>query len=285
MGAAPDIRVDHHVFSAFGGSRCEIAAAGDLGVDAVSAAVADVYAFEQRLSRFRPDSELSLLNAGGGKAMAISPLLEAVLRAAITAWELSDGLVDAAVLPALVAAGYDVSIEEVRRRDADGCARGTATRGACPVLPDALEIGDGWARVRPGCAVDLGGIGKGWLADRLAERLGDAAVSLGGDVRILGDGPEGRGWTVELCDGSRIVAGDAAVATSGTEGRRWGAGRHHLIDPRSGRPAATDVAAVSVVAADAASAETLAKAAAILGSVAGVAYAHERGAARVAVRR
>ena len=259
-----ETHVEHHRFTAFGGSACEVLAVG-LPADAVSAAVADVYAFEVRLSRFRPDSELSVLNARAGQRVAVSPLCEAVLRAALVAFDFSDGLVDAAVLPALLAAGYDATIADVVRRGSAGpTARRTTAALRTRPLPEALTVGAGWAMVMPGCAVDLGGVGKGWLADRLAERLGDAAVNLGGDIRVVGGGPRGDGWVVELCDGTRRPLRDAGVATSGVGGRRWHGG-HHLIDPRTGRPADSDLAAVTVVAGDALTAEVLAKTALLLG--------------------
>ena len=271
-----------HRFTAFGGARCEILAVG-ANDDELSMAVAEVYAFEARLTRFRDTSELSLLNAAAGRRVAVSPLLEALLRAASWAHERSDGLVDAAVLPALRAAGYDATIEVVRGRTGTAVAPAPGLRPV-PALPDALEIGDGWARVAPGCALDLGGVGKGWLADRIAERLEDAAVNLGGDLRAVGGGPSGEGWRVGLCDGAGLLVRDAGVATSGTAGRRWPGG-HHLVDPRTGRPAATDAAALSVVSADALTAEVLAKGAAIAGCDAGPGWARARGALHaVAVR-
>lgn len=275
--------LDVHRFTAFGGARCEILAC-DVAPAQVSACVAEVYAFEARLSRFRADSELSALNAAAGARRAVSPVLEELLRTALDAYARTDGLVNAAVLPALVAAGYDRSIEQVRRRDAAASPAVHAARtGPTAALPEVLQVGDGWARLAPGCAVDLGGVGKGWLADRLAERLGDAAVNLGGDLRASGGGPDGEGWTVGLCDGACLRLRDGGVATSGIEGRHWRDG-HHLVDPRTGRPATTDVAAVSVVAADAETAEALAKAAAMLGSAAAPRWLRDHGAARWAMR-
>lgn len=270
--------LDAHAFTAFGGARCEILAVGATAGE-LSAAVAEVYAFETRLTRFDPRSELSAFNAAAGARTAISPLLEELLRAALHADGLSGGLVNAAVLPALVAAGYDATIAVVRRRS------GPPPPPAAPLprLAEVLEVGQGWATLRAGHALDLGGVGKGWLADRLAERLGDAAVNLGGDLRALGAGPDGTGWCVGLCDGSALLVTDAGVATSGISGRRW-AGGHHLVDPRTGLPARTDVAAVSVVAADALTAEVLAKTAVISGPGAPAA-AWAGGAVRVAVLR
>ena len=273
--------LDAHVFTAFGGARCEIFVVG-AGADELSAAVAEVYAFEARLTRFDPRSELSAFNAAAGARTAISPLLEELLRAALHADRLSCGLVNAAVLPALVAAGYDRTIEAVRRRTVVAAA-GAPPAAPLPPLREVLEVGEGWARLQPDHAIDLGGVGKGWLADRLAERLDDAVINLGGDLRAVGGGPDGAGWCIGLCDGSALLATDAGAATSGTSGRRW-AGGHHLVDPRTGRPAQTDVAAVSVVAADALTAEVLAKTAAISGAD-GCAAAWAGGALRVAVIR
>jgi thiamine biosynthesis lipoprotein len=265
-----------HRFSAFGGARCELMVVGGSDAD-LSAAVAEVYAFETRLTRFDGRSELSLLNAAAGARTAVSPLLEELLRAALEAFGLSDGAVNAAVLPALVAAGYDRTIAAVRRRPVQG-----APSAAVPVPPldEVLEVGVGWARLRPGAAVDLGGVGKGWLADRLAERLENAVVNLGGDLRALGAGPQGEGWTVGLCDGSAVRVHDAGIATSGSAGRRWAQG-HHLVDPRTGRPAAGALDAVSVVAACALRAEVLAKLVAIRGLAEGIPLATARGAERI----
>jgi thiamine biosynthesis lipoprotein len=255
-------QTDVHTFTAFGGARCGILACG-VGPDELSACVAEVYAFERRLTRFDPSSELSHLNANAGQRVDVTPLLEALLRAALDAHARTDGLVNAAVLPALVAAGYDQTIEQVRRRDHH--VQMSTHAHPTPPLAMVLDVGTGWARLAPGCAIDLGGIGKGWLADRLAERLEDCVVNLGGDLRAVGGGPDGGGWPVALCDGAVVRLRDAGAATSGIEGRRWRGG-HHLVDPRTGVPAGTDIQAISVVAATAEWAEALAKGAALLGS-------------------
>jgi FAD:protein FMN transferase len=289
--------LEGHTFTAFGGSQCSILAC-DATPDELSACVAEVYAFEARLTRFRADSELSRFNAAAGRRVTVSPLLAELLRTALDAYALTDGLVNAAVLPALVAAGYDRTIEEVRRRrpvsrvclGADAPCGGSTPRPSfaagvrpndslppAPQLPDVLHVGHTWARLAPDCAIDLGGVGKGWLADRLAERLENAAVNLGGDVAVRGDGPDGMGWSVGLCDGWAVALRQGGVATSGTEGRRW-AGGHHLIDPRTGVPAATDLAAVGVVAGTAAQAEALSKAAVLLGSTDAAEWLQQHGA-------
>ncbi|HEV3274831.1 MAG TPA: FAD:protein FMN transferase [Candidatus Dormibacteraeota bacterium] len=262
-----------HVFTAFGGARCEVivCAADD---SAVSAVVADTYAFERRLTRFDARSELSGFNAASGARVAVSALLGELLRVCLDAYAMSDGMVNAACLPALIDAGYDRSIREVRRRPALP-SRGSPS-DAVPPLPNVLEVGEGWARLATGCAIDLGGVGKGWLADRLAERFENAVVNLGGDLRAQGHGPDAAGWVVSLCDGRLVTIRNAGVATSGTSGRRWPGG-HHLIDTRTAAPADSDIQAVSVVAESALRAEILAKAACVTGSAAADAWLRARG--------
>lgn len=276
MSTATAIR---HAFTAFGGAQCEVIVC-DATEEDVSAVVADTYAFERRLTRFDSGSELSRFNAAAGHRVPVSALLEELLHACLDAHELSDGLVNAACLPALINAGYDRSITEVRRRP--GIPAQPQTRVAMPPLPEVLEVGDGWARLAAGCAVDLGGVGKGWLADRLCERFDTASINLGGDIRTRGAGPDGRDWTVALCDGHTVNVRDAGIATSGTSGRHWPGG-HHLIDPRSGIPAETDIAAVSVVAGSALRAEVLAKGACLAGAAAAGAWLQTRGSAWHAV--
>ncbi|HET8567640.1 MAG TPA: FAD:protein FMN transferase [Candidatus Limnocylindria bacterium] len=240
-------------FECFGGA-CEVFAVG-ARVDG-----AEVWARERhaRYSRFDAGSELSRLNAAAGRWVDVSAELEAMLRAALEAYDTSGGLVHAGVLPALVAAGYGRDL-------GDGPTPHTAAAPPRP-LPEMLEVARGRARLAPDTSVDLGGIAKGFLADRLAAELGDnALVNFGGDLYARGGGPEGAGWPVGFGDRT-VLLRDMGAATSGTWKRAWGPGLHHLIDPRTGAPAATDLREASVLAPTAAEAETFAKTALLLGS-------------------
>ncbi|HYR94365.1 MAG TPA: FAD:protein FMN transferase, partial [Methylomirabilota bacterium] len=136
-------------------------------------------------------------------------------------------------------------------------------------LPELLEIRGREARLAKGAAIDLGGIAKGWLADRLAERLGpNTLVNLCGDLFARGPGESGEGWPVGFGD-KTVLLHDLGAATSGTTKRMWGPGLHHLIDPRTARPAVSDLREVSVIAQSATDAEIYAKVALILGSIEG----------------
>jgi thiamine biosynthesis lipoprotein len=141
----------------------------------------------------------------------------------------------------------------------------------------------------PGVRLDLGGIAKGWAGVQAMERLrqfGPTLVDAGGDIAVSGPRADGSPWPIgvanpfapeELLEVLLIARG--GVATSGCDYRRWRQGavwRHHIIDPRSRQPAATDVLTATVIAPQLRLAETGAKVALILGSVEGLAWINAR---------
>ncbi len=242
-------------FTSLGG-ECEL-----YGIDLDGAALENAKAWigrmHDRLTRFEPHSEVSRLNASRGRWLAVSPELDTLLRESLRAFEISDGLVNVAVLPALLAAGY------TRDFAAGPTARSAAPK--IPPLPEILHLRPGEARLVRGGAIDLGGIAKGWLADRVADRLGEnVLVNLCGDLYARGGGEAGEGWPVGFGEKTLLLK-DLGAATSGTTKRAW-AGGHHLIDPRTGLPAQSDLTEVSVLASTATDAEIFAKVALLLGS-------------------
>jgi FAD:protein FMN transferase len=218
-----------------------------------------------RLTRFSSDSELSRFNASAGRWVDVSQELESLLCESIRAFETSGGLVNVAVLPAMTAIGYTRPFAE---------RRPVATMSqACvvPALPDVLAVRPGAARLEAGAGIDLGGIAKGWMADRLRESLGsNALANLGGDLSAGGLGADGAGWPVGLA-GVTVLLRDRGAATSSVRRRRWGE-LNHLIDPRTGAPAHTGLEEVSVIAASGVEAETIAKTALLLGPEVAPAY-------------
>ena len=252
----PDLTVESHRFDALG-TRCELFAIGQTR-QCLLDCEGWVRELGARLTRFSPDSELSRLNTAGGQWVDVSPETAAILRESLRAFEMSDGLVNVAVLPSMLAIGYTRSFAQgATDAQLDGVA-------PAPPVTEVLEVKDCRARLGSGAGIDLGGIAKGWMADRLAVMLGSNAVAnLGGDLRAVGDGPRGDGWPVGV--GTRtLMLRDQGAATSSVRRRRWG-GLHHLIDPRSGTPAFTGLEESSVVAPNAADAETVAKTALLLG--------------------
>ena len=255
------------------GSTCELLSlsAGQAALGRCEQHIRDA---EARFTRFLRDSELAQLNAGDGRYVPVSPEMFAMLEAALWAYEESQGLVNAAVLPAMLSAGYDRPFRQGL------VAPASINPPQLPALPEVLILDRATRSVAlaPGAALDLGGIAKGALADLFIDELGeDALCNLGGDVRVRGAGPEGDGWHIGLCDRSAVALTDGAVCTSGTTKRRWGQSLHHLIDPRTGLPAKTDLAEVSVVTDSALRGEVYAKCAMLLGAEAGKAFLEGRG--------
>jgi len=207
-----------------------------------------------RITRFDESSELSRLNAAAAW-VDISPELEHLLRASLLAFEMSGGLVNVAVLPSMLAIGYTRPLTQ------GPTAAHLDQAHTAPFLPEVLKVARGRARLAPNVRIDLGGIAKGWMADRLAARLGrHVLVNLGGDLYARGE------WPVAIACKTYLLR-NLGAATSSTRKRRWG-DLHHLIDPRTGLPATTRVEEVSVVAETALDAEVLAKTVLISGGAA-----------------
>ena len=244
---------------------------------------------ESQLSRFRDDSELCRVNARAGQgAVTVSPLLYRVLAQALAAARQTDGIFDPTLLPLLRQAGYDRSFELLADAHDDS------------PLPPAPSGRNGWQQVcldpahstvelPAGVAIDLGGIAKGWTVDRASELLADWGPSLvdaGGDMRARGL-PGGESWPVALEDPFHperdlltLALADCAVATSTIGKRHWqrnGQRFHHLIDPRTGTSAASDLHTVTALAPSAMEAEVAAKTALLLGTVAGAAWLSKSG--------
>jgi thiamine biosynthesis lipoprotein len=211
-----------------------------------------------RLTRFSDDSELSKLNVAAGEWMEVGADLEALLRASLAAFEVSAGLVNVAVLPSMVAIGYSRSFTQ-----GPGAVEIDDAR-PLPSLPDVLSVRPGAARVERGAGIDLGGIAKGWMADRLCAMLGDNSLAnIGGDLSAVGTGPNHGGWPVGVANATLMLR-DQGAATSSIRRRRW-AKVHHIIDPRTGLPARSGLEEVSVVANNGFEAEVVAKTALLLG--------------------
>lgn len=214
---------------------------------------------EARLSRFRPDSDLERVNRDPRPVVPVSGVLADILRAADALRTRTDGLVDPGVGGAVIAWGYDRTFPQV----VDRSEPAEAGPAAWALDPDA-----GVLFRDPGVLLDLGGLAKGWTADRAVERGLATVVSAGGDIRS--DDPR---TEVPLDDGfggtaARVLVGRGGLATSSTGRRRWRvAGRDvsHIVDPRRGAPVRSPVVTASAVAETALLAEAAAKTVVLLG--------------------
>jgi FAD:protein FMN transferase len=225
-----------------------------------AAASAIVHSAEEAYSRFRPGSLLSRLNRE--RRLADASLAD-IVRRALAMNVATGGAFDARVGPALVAAGYGVSFEQLPARRPD-----TTLRLAPPVDLLHVEVEGDEVRLEGMGALDLGGIAKGWTIDQVAQAIEshgyrDYVIDGGGDIRTRGHGSDGEPWPIGV--GEALVAhlSGEAVCTSSTARRRWPTPRgeaHHLIDPRTGTPSFSVVANVAVIAPDTTTADALATA-------------------------
>jgi FAD:protein FMN transferase len=267
---------------------------------------------EARLSRFRPDSELSRLNRAAGKPFAASPVLFDLVAEALAWRDRTGGIFDPAVLNALIASGYDRTFSAVKVEDGsagesgvgvsvDAGARFTGAPQGARVDSSGIVLGPGRQILLPeGVGIDLGGIAKGWTIQQAAHRLGmwgPCLVDAGGDIACVGK-PPGEPWVVTVADPrveeeyadediAVVSLSNAAIATSSRIYRSWrqgGRAAHHLIDPRTGAPAVTNIYSVTVLADRLPDAEIYAKTALILGEEQGLAYLNQlSGAAALVV--
>ncbi len=250
----------------------------------------DLAALDAACSRFRADSEIAALDDaladGRGRTtpVRISPLLAGALAVALRAARLTDGDVDPTVGGALSAAGYDRDFALVRR---DGPPVRLTVRSVPGWREVELDEAAGLVSLPGGTQLDLGATAKAWAADRAAARIAaelgcGVLVNLGGDIAVAGAAPRG-GWRIRVQDvtgrpedppagpSAVIAIHSGGLATSSTAARRWRRGGdvlHHILDPRSGLPAAPVWRTASVAAATCVDANAASTAAIIRGEAA-----------------
>lgn len=243
--------VSLHRFEAIGCRHRIVVTRPETLAEAARVAEQVVAELDLAASRFRADSEVSRLAApvlvrstrdGVSVTADVSPMLAGCLTVALHAARITDGLVDPTLGRAMVAAGYDADLDEVRRREGATAAAGgpggpspdvrhlstrtlpTHTAGELPevvvgIVPPTtwLDVeltahpdGTGTVTMPAGTLLDLGATAKAHAADLVAARLaatlpGGFLVSLGGDVAVAGELPPG-GWVVgvEREDGSIV---------------------------------------------------------------------------------
>ncbi len=264
------------VFPAFGTTAVLVVTDPAALGTARAIADAELAAVDMACSRFRPDSELSRLNAAHGELTPVSELFAELIAEALRAAEVTDGDVDPTCGQALALAGYDRDFAELEA----GAATAGPPAGPVPGWRSVwLDPGRPAARLARGAQLDLGSTAKAWAADRCARLVAEdagcgALVSLGGDIAVAGR-PPGDGWQVRVTDdhaagaearGQTVTLRSGGLATSSTTVRAWTAGGrtlHHIIDPRTGEPARSCWRTVSVAAATCADANIASTAAII----------------------
>ncbi len=247
----------------------------DRARQAIQTAFDRMTGLESILSHYRPDSQLSRLNDAGYLADA-APDLQAVLARAVHYGDLTDGL-------------FDVTIEPLHRQYREGAKTGNLpTREiiehTLPLIDyRQIELNGKSVRLRkPGMALTLDGLGKGYVIDQGASVLlslgfGNVLVEVGGDMQARGHAHED-GWRIGIASPTRpdqqIVAvarlNDCALTTSGDYEDTFTADRrlNHILDPRTGVSPLT-LSSASVIAPTTCDADALSTSLMILGPQAG----------------
>ncbi|WP_158562876.1 FAD:protein FMN transferase [Marinitenerispora sediminis] len=239
---------------------------------------------ERVFTRFAPDSDTRRVGAAQGRPVRVAPMFTAVLAAACEFQRRTGGVFDPFLGAEIAALGYDRDFAEIAAGPAPGA--GAAPPAPAPASPPRVEIDHDRRLVTlsPGLAVDLGGFVKGWSVQQAADGLRERGVrrgliDAGGDL-VAWRSPADPPWRIGVAHPLRTGPADilalterVAVATSSVTRRAWrdreGRAAHHVLDPRTGRPAESDCLQATVLATDLAAAEVAATCLVILGTRAG----------------
>lgn len=219
-------------------------------------------------------SDVAKLNCAGGTPVQVDPATYDLIEKSIAVSERTEGLFDISVYPLVKAWGF--TTEEYRVPD-----QKEREKTLEHVDYRRIELlGDHTVRIPEDMQIDLGGIAKGYVSQRLIElfrgkQVTAAVVSLGGNVQTYGKKPDGTLFHVGITDPAdgtgvlgMIEVGEKAVITSGSYQRYFekdGAVYHHIMDKRTGAPADSDLKSVTVISGTGESADSLATALFVMG--------------------
>ncbi len=230
-----------------------LTAYGPKGEQALGEAAQELQRLDALLSTGNADSEISQLNSRGVGSLSADS--QAIVKEALRLYGSTDGAFDITVYPLMRLWGF-----------ADGNHRVPTEQERRETLKligaDQMRLENGQCSLGPGQMIDLGGIAKGYASDRLMEifrqnGVTSAMVSLGGNVQTLNTKPDGSAYRIAIRNpksaqeyvGVLSVANQAVVTSGGYEryfeedGRRY----HHILDPKTGRPAESGLASVTIV--------------------------------------
>lgn len=215
--------------------------------------------FERMFSRTLPHSDITRLNNAQGQPVQIHADTADLLQCALRYCADSEGLFDITV--GSVVRLWDFHQGVIPPKETLANALPHVNWQA--ICVNCIEH-EWFAHITdPQAAVDVGGIAKGWIADRLTDLMVQAGVStfvvnLGGNVVAHGQKPDGSGWRVGLQDPREkggivgaVEVRNASAVTSGVYERCFthdGHLYHHILDPKTGYPVQTDLAGVTIIA-------------------------------------
>ena len=235
--------------------------------------------YEQILSRTIEGSDVWRINHAGGEPVEVSADTAAILRCAAEISEKSGGAFDVTIAPASTL--WDFTSGKTVLPDAKALAAAAAL-----VDYKKVKVEDSTVTLPEGMMIDLGGIAKGYIADRVKAWLEErgvkhAILSFGGNIVAIGKKPDGKDWKVGIQDIDRptgeymLVAANrgGSTVTSGIYERGFdldGVHYHHLLNPKTGWPEQNELASVTILSDSSMEGDALATAAFILGTEKGL---------------
>lgn len=214
--------------------------------------------FEKKISRTLPDSEISRINQAKGKPVQVSDETIELLQTGIAYGELSGGTFDITVAPLSNLWNFkdDKHVLPTKAELHEACSHVDYRK--IHIEGNEVTLQD------PEAAIDLGGIAKGYMADKLKDFLLSQGVergmiNLGGNVLTIGQKADGSAWNIGIRrpfdekNGvmTSVSVQDSSVVTSGSYERyfRTEDGRlyHHILDPKTGYPCDTELYSVTIL--------------------------------------
>lgn len=234
----------------------DLTAYGPQAEAALAAGEEEINALDDLLSAQRPESDIARLNRAQGEAVTVSDRTARLLERALALCADTGGALDVTVYPVMRAWGFDSKDYRVPSEDELAALLEQVDYAAITVKGNAVTV-------PAGVELDLGAVGKGYAGDRIIARWRELGVesgllNLGGNVQCLGTKPDGSDWSVGIRDPEdesellvTVTGRDMAVVTSGAYQRYFDQGGvryHHIMDPKTGKPARSGAASVTVVA-------------------------------------
>jgi len=212
--------------------------------------------YEALLSITIEGSDVWRINHAGGAPVEVAPPTLEIIRLGMEYGELTGGMFDITI--GRLSSLWDFSGRSGVPSESELVfASGTADFGRIVIEGNTVQLAD------PDAWIDLGGIAKGYIADRLADFLRSrgvlgAIIDLGGDVAVVGEKPDGTPWRIGVRQpfGARnellgvVETGEASVVSSGVYERMFeenGVVYHHILDPGTGMPVSSGVISATVV--------------------------------------
>ena len=263
--------------------------------------------FEQRYSRFKNDSELGLFNSSSGD-IKVSDDFKEMLDLSVKYYELTGGVFDISILESLKKEGYILSIKDgfhklvEQEKNPQAATQTQAEPFAHSSLTNIRISPNNSTVFKPkNITVDLGGIGKGYILGKIANKLvskyQNFCIDLGGDMYCAGKDVEKNYeyWAIEIenpfpddFETPLTILNNSAIATSGINKRKWefkGEEKTHLIDPNTGKSIKGNILTSTAISNDAVASDIYAKTCLILGEEKGMGFANKNNLAVIFITK